>query len=415
MRLSVSIQLALISLACADEWETIEGCRLIDNAANDGDSFHVEADGEERIFRLYFVDTPETHDDARMADRIAEQAELFGITEEESLETGKKAAAFTRAVLSRPFTVTTRGQNARGASALKREYAFVETADGEDLGEMLVSRGLARSFGEDAALPPYRARDLRDKYDQLEAEAKHDKLGAWGAGAASPTIALSDAKPASEQSENSNAGPGSSLRETPAEGASGESHGDGLVAFGSVSLGATEQEFRRAYPRAKRGDDWSAESETLQTYYLKPPDTEDADSVRFIFAQGRLMQIDHEYSKERLDERGGWQTDFEALSEMFGRPGKSEELLPDLVPKWKLLFTWKSEGTGEAASLDVYADGSSQVSFLKPVKTKGSDQLAERVERHLSESAKDMARKNAEDAQTLIESAEKDAKAGKLR
>jgi hypothetical protein len=36
MRLSVSLLLALISLACAEEWETIEGCRLIENAANDG-------------------------------------------------------------------------------------------------------------------------------------------------------------------------------------------------------------------------------------------------------------------------------------------------------------------------------------------------------------------------------------------
>jgi endonuclease YncB( thermonuclease family) len=32
----------------------------MENASNDGDSFHVKADGEERIFRLYFVDTPES-------------------------------------------------------------------------------------------------------------------------------------------------------------------------------------------------------------------------------------------------------------------------------------------------------------------------------------------------------------------
>jgi endonuclease YncB( thermonuclease family) len=95
----------------------------------------------------HFVDTPEADSGGYVAERIGEQAKEFGITEEESVEMGKKATAFNRAVLSRPFKVSTRGQNALGASQIKREYAFVETADGEDLGEMLVSRGMARSFG----------------------------------------------------------------------------------------------------------------------------------------------------------------------------------------------------------------------------------------------------------------------------
>ena len=185
---------ALILILCcpafADEWETIRDCRLIENEGNDGDSFHVNADGEERIFRLYFVDTPEAESGGYVEGRVTEQAETFGITEKESVEMGKKAAAFTRAVLSRPFKVTTRGQGAMGASKLKREYAFVETADGEDLGEMLVSRGLARSFGEDAALGTKKASDLRAKYDRLESQAKREQLGAWGDGAATPTIAL---------------------------------------------------------------------------------------------------------------------------------------------------------------------------------------------------------------------------------
>jgi competence ComEA-like helix-hairpin-helix protein len=192
----------LLFLCChafADEWETISSCRLIDNAANDGDSFHVNADGEERIFRLYFVDTPEAESGGYVEGRVAEQAEEFGITEEESVEMGKKAAAFTRAVLSRPFKVTTRGQNAMGASALKREYAFVETADGEDLGEMLVGRGLARSFGEDAAAMGKSATSLRSKYDRLEAKARSGRLGAWGDGAATPTIALPSGTKDSEE------------------------------------------------------------------------------------------------------------------------------------------------------------------------------------------------------------------------
>lgn len=184
--------LALVASVRADEWQTITGCKLMDNRYNDGDSFHVKADGEERIFRLYFADCPEAEaDDGRVKERITEQAEEFGIAEEEVIQMGHKAAAFTKAVLSRPFKVTTKGQNAMGGSQIDREYAFIETADGEDLGEMLVSRGLARSFGEDAALGTKKASDLRAKYDRLEAKAKRERLGAWGDGAATPTMELS--------------------------------------------------------------------------------------------------------------------------------------------------------------------------------------------------------------------------------
>jgi endonuclease YncB( thermonuclease family) len=186
--------LAASPALASGEWEELQGCRLIEHEASDGDSFHVDVDGEERIFRLYFVDSPESEAGGRVASRISDQAETFGITKEESIEIGKKAAAFTSAVLSRPFTVLTRGQNATGASKLKREYAFVKTADGEDLGEMLVSRGLARSHGEDAATPDSKAGDLRDRYDALEAKARSEKVGAWGNGASVPTMALPESK-----------------------------------------------------------------------------------------------------------------------------------------------------------------------------------------------------------------------------
>jgi endonuclease YncB( thermonuclease family) len=199
---AAAVYALLLCLCCpafADDWQTLRNCRLIENESNDGDSFHVKADGEERIFRLYFADTPEAESGGYVTERVTEQAKEFGITEEESVEMGKKAAAFTRSVLSRPFKVTTRGQNALGASQLKREYAFIETADGEDLAEMLISRGMARSFGEDAALPPYSARDLRKRYDRLEAQARRERLGAWGDDAAVPTRALSSAEVKDEE------------------------------------------------------------------------------------------------------------------------------------------------------------------------------------------------------------------------
>ena len=184
--------LAASQLVQADDWQTIRNCRLIDNESNDGDSFHVKADREERIFRLYFVDTPEANaDDSRVQDRIATQAAEFGISEKESVEIGKKASAFTRAVLSRPFKATTCGKDAMGGSRLPRSYAFIETADGEDLGEMLVSRGLARSFGQVDAPPGKSVSALRSTYDRLEAKARRERLGAWGDGAATPTMELS--------------------------------------------------------------------------------------------------------------------------------------------------------------------------------------------------------------------------------
>ena len=53
--------LSCVAVARADEqWVTYKDCRYLPNAANDGDSFHVRAAGKEYIFRLYFVDTPET-------------------------------------------------------------------------------------------------------------------------------------------------------------------------------------------------------------------------------------------------------------------------------------------------------------------------------------------------------------------
>jgi len=55
---------------------------------------------------------------------------------------------------------------------------------------LLVSRGLARSFGEDAAPPGKSASALRSTYDHLEAKARRERLGAWGDGAAEPTMEL---------------------------------------------------------------------------------------------------------------------------------------------------------------------------------------------------------------------------------
>ena len=41
-------------------WVTLQGGHFLVKRANDGDSFHISVAGKEYIFRLYFVDTPET-------------------------------------------------------------------------------------------------------------------------------------------------------------------------------------------------------------------------------------------------------------------------------------------------------------------------------------------------------------------
>ncbi|MGI8432903.1 MAG: helix-hairpin-helix domain-containing protein [Chthoniobacterales bacterium] len=151
------------------------------NASNDGDSFHVRASGREYIFRLYFVDTPET--DASIPARVADQAKYFGVTVPQTLQIGLEAERFTRAKLTRPFTVVTKKEDARGRSRLPRYFAFIEL-NGVNLAEDLVANGLARVYGEKAQAPGTRAPAAeKQQLLQLEGRAKAQKLGGWGVGA----------------------------------------------------------------------------------------------------------------------------------------------------------------------------------------------------------------------------------------
>ena len=170
-----------VAVAQADEhWVTYKDCRYLPNAANDGDSFHVRAAGKEYIFRLYFVDAPET--DMRIPDRVAEQAKYFHATIRDALQIGLEAERFTRKKLSRPFTIRTRKQDARGRSRRPRYFAFVQTDTG-DLGEQLIANGLARAYGAASGLPGMSTPESEwRKLKQLEGKAKKQKIGGWGIG-----------------------------------------------------------------------------------------------------------------------------------------------------------------------------------------------------------------------------------------
>jgi competence ComEA-like helix-hairpin-helix protein len=163
----------------AQQWQVLKDCRLVPHNNNDGDSFYAQCDGKQWLLRLYFVDAPET--DTAFPARVEEQARYFGITPQQAVQLGGVATQFTREKLGRPFTVRTAMQDARGQSKMKRYFAFVETHEG-DLAELLVANGLARVYGASAA-PVGLASPQRQwkKLERLEAQAKQQKVGGWGA------------------------------------------------------------------------------------------------------------------------------------------------------------------------------------------------------------------------------------------
>ena len=162
----------------ASEWQTLEGCVLAANKSNDGDSFHVLHEGKEYIFRLYQADTPETS--LQVKERVAEQMEAFGLDQAGVLKAGKKATEFTAKLLSKPFQVVTRFEDARGASKLPRYYAVVRPADQKkDLAALLVEAGWARAYGKTTDTPKVPSFSEMQK---LEERAKKAKAGVYGGG-----------------------------------------------------------------------------------------------------------------------------------------------------------------------------------------------------------------------------------------
>jgi competence protein ComEA len=176
------------SAPAREPWQVWKDCRLIANDSNDGDSFHIQAAGKEYLVRLYFVDAPET--EMSFPERIKEQANYFGISNEQAVAAGEAAEKFTLEKLSHPFTVRTCMQGAMGRSNMPRVYAFVETTEG-DLAELLVANGLARVHGSAAAPVGLSSPELEwQKLQRLETEAKAQKVGGWGAAAGRLTIRL---------------------------------------------------------------------------------------------------------------------------------------------------------------------------------------------------------------------------------
>ena len=175
----ISSGLATAPCLASAPWVTLQGGHYLIKRPNDGDSFHVSVEGHEYIFRLYFVDAPETS--AEFRDRVEEQATYFGVTVDQVLQVGELAKQFTREKLTDSFLVRTCWEDAGGRSRMQRFYAFVQTRTG-DLGEQLVENGLARAHPATAKPEGLTSAAVEWKnLIKLEHKAKREKIGGWGA------------------------------------------------------------------------------------------------------------------------------------------------------------------------------------------------------------------------------------------
>ncbi|MFO7534163.1 MAG: helix-hairpin-helix domain-containing protein [Kiritimatiellia bacterium] len=166
---------------------------VADHPANDGDSFLVTAGGVRHHLRLYYADCPESRA-TQESDfkRVREQRRYFGLPgEARVIDFGRQASAFSRQALARPFVFHTAFVNALGRSQDKRYYAFIRTADGQDLAELLVRAGLARAYGMGRETPSGQAQnEYKAWMGDLEAAAMLKRRGVWAESDPDQIVAL---------------------------------------------------------------------------------------------------------------------------------------------------------------------------------------------------------------------------------
>ena len=166
----------------AADLQMFSSVRLVNNPANDGDSFFVEAGGKSFHVRLYFVDCPETSTSFKSgAQRVREQARHFGLSPAaRAIHFGNEATTFVERILAKPFTVHTAFASALGRSAKGRVYGFIITADGDDLASLLVKNGLARAYGMGRKTPNGIPRnEMIERLRDLETSAMLKRIGIW--------------------------------------------------------------------------------------------------------------------------------------------------------------------------------------------------------------------------------------------
>ena len=171
-----------IFLSHAAELQKFTNARLIDNLANDGDSFLVEADGKLLHMRLYYVDSPETTVSSKSdARRLREQTRYFGLTSaEHTIRFGNETKTFVEGILAKSFTVHTAFASAMRRSSKGRVYAFITTSNGDDLASLLVKNGFARAHGVGRKTPDGVPRsEMIERLRDLEISAMLKHIGIW--------------------------------------------------------------------------------------------------------------------------------------------------------------------------------------------------------------------------------------------
>jgi competence protein ComEA len=166
----------------AADLQRFSNAQLINNPANDGDSFLVEANGKSFHVRLYFVDCPETSINSTSdAQRVREQTRYFGLSDAaRTIHFGNEAKTFVERILAKPFTVHTAFASALGRSAKGRIYGFIITSDGNDLASLLVKNGFARTHGIGRETPNgITHNEMVERLRDLETSAMIKRIGIW--------------------------------------------------------------------------------------------------------------------------------------------------------------------------------------------------------------------------------------------
>ena len=183
-RCLLALYLSVTSCLIGEELRKFTGCTLVETPWADGDSFSVRfPDGKQQTVRLYGADCMEMHvtgDDSN-ARRLRDQRRYFGIGDIMIAKSqGEAAKQETMALLRLPFTVHTTFADGRGDERFERIYGFVETSDGKDLSEALITKGLARAFGVVHQLPDGTSgNEWREHLADLELTAARAGRGAW--------------------------------------------------------------------------------------------------------------------------------------------------------------------------------------------------------------------------------------------
>jgi len=201
--LTATLMFGGILSSYAADLQVFSNVRLVNNPANDGDSFFVEADGKTFHVRLYFVDCPETSTSSKSdARRVREQTRYFGLSDAaRTIHFGNEAKTFVKHVLLKAFTVHTAFANALGRSSKGRVYVFITTADGNDLARLLIKNGFARTYGMGRKTPNGVSRnEMIERLRDLEISAMLKRIGIWSE-SDPDRIAELRAKQRSEESE----------------------------------------------------------------------------------------------------------------------------------------------------------------------------------------------------------------------